>query len=51
MNWYGIAALRFLGLAWDIKRVKLAEIEQGLVSAPNGRLIAPPAPEFSAAGD
>ena len=41
-----------LGLAWDIKRVKLEEIEQGLVSAPNGRLIAPGATaEFWAAGD
>ena len=39
MNWYGIWALKTLGLAWDIKRVKLAEVERGLVPTPNGRLI------------
>jgi hypothetical protein len=43
--------LQKLGLAWDVKRVRLADIEQGLVSAPNGRLIAPATAEFSAAGD
>jgi fatty-acid desaturase len=26
MNWYGIWALKTLGLAWDIKRVKLDEL-------------------------
>jgi hypothetical protein len=51
MNWYGIWILQKLGLAWDIKRVKLEEVEQGLVPAVNGRLITPAAPEFSAAGD
>ena len=29
MNWYGIWALKKLGLAWDIKRVKLADLEKG----------------------
>ena len=28
MNWYGIWALKTLGLAWDIKRVRLADLEQ-----------------------
>ena len=51
MNWYGIWTLKTLGLAWDIKRVKLSEIERGLVAAPNGRLIAAPLAEASAAGD
>jgi fatty-acid desaturase len=49
-NWYGIWALKTLGLAWDIKRVKLDEIKQGLIAAPNGTLIAPAAESF-AAGD
>ena len=35
-------------VAWDIKRVKLADIERGLVAAPNGRLITP---ELAASGD
>jgi sn-1 stearoyl-lipid 9-desaturase len=47
-NWYGIWTLKKLGLAWDIKCVSLAEIEQGLVAAPNGRLIVP---ELAASGD
>jgi fatty-acid desaturase len=42
MNWYGIWVLQKLGLAWDIKRVKLSEIKQGLVAAPNGGLISSP---------
>ena len=28
MNWYGISALRLLGLAWEIKAPRLAELEQ-----------------------
>ncbi|HEX4785606.1 MAG TPA: fatty acid desaturase [Candidatus Sulfotelmatobacter sp.] len=52
MNWYGIWVLKTLGLAWDIKRVKLDEVERGLVPTPNGRLITPALPEVSvAAGD
>ena len=51
MNWYGIWALKTLGLAWDIKRVKLAEVERGLVPTPNGRLITAAMPEASVAGD
>jgi hypothetical protein len=38
-------------LAWDIKRVKLAEVERGLVPTPNGRLITPAMPEGLVAGD
>jgi hypothetical protein len=51
VNWYGIWALKTLGLAWDIKRVKLADLETGLVAAPNGRLITAVLPEGAAAGD
>jgi hypothetical protein len=44
--------LKTLGLAWDIRRVKLGEIKQGLVAAPNGSLITPPvAAESWVAGD
>lgn len=28
MNWYGISALRLLGLAWDVKAPRLAELER-----------------------
>jgi hypothetical protein len=41
MNWYGIWVLKTLGLAWDIKRIKLSDVKQGLVPAPNGTLITP----------
>jgi fatty-acid desaturase len=41
MNWYGIWALKMLGLAWQIQKVDLTEIKQGLVAAPNGQLAAP----------
>ena len=51
MNWYGIWALKTLGLAWDVKRVKLADLETGLVAAPNGRLVAGGLAEGAAAGD
>jgi hypothetical protein len=51
MNWYGIWTLKTLGLAWDIKRVKLADLERGLVATPNGHLIGPVLPEGMAAGD
>ena len=47
-NWIGISFLRRVGLAWDIKRVTLGDIEEGLVAAPNGRLIAP---ELAPSGD
>ncbi|HXY52962.1 MAG TPA: acyl-CoA desaturase [Terriglobales bacterium] len=39
LNWYGIWALQKLGLAWDIRKVELDEIERGEVASPNGRLI------------
>jgi fatty-acid desaturase len=51
MNWYGIWTLKTLGLAWDIKRVNLREIESGLVAAPNGHLITASMSEASVAGD
>jgi len=51
MNWYGIWALKTLGLAWDIKRVRLADLEKGLVATPNGKLVAAGLPEAMAAGD
>jgi stearoyl-CoA desaturase (delta-9 desaturase) len=41
LNWYGIWVLKTLGLAWDIRKVNLTEIKQGLVAAPNGSLIVP----------
>ena len=50
-NWYGIWTLKTLGLAWDIKRVRLADLETGLAAAPNGRLITAAMPEASVAGD
>ncbi len=50
VNWYGICALRSLGLAWDVSVPKLG---QGKVRA--GNLVAPPANEIAvtaeAAGD
>jgi hypothetical protein len=49
MNWYGIWTLKQLGLAWDIKRIKLADVKQGLVPTPNGRLIGAVLPEGAAA--
>jgi hypothetical protein len=51
MNWYGIWALKTLGLAWDIKRVKLADLEKGLVATPNGQLVTSAFAEGAAAGD
>jgi fatty-acid desaturase len=51
MNWYGIWALKTLGLAWDVKRVRLADLENGLVAAPNGRLVTAGLAEGAAAGD
>jgi hypothetical protein len=38
-------------LAWDIKRVRLADLESGLVAAPNGRLVTAGLAEGAAAGD
>ena len=44
--------LQKLGLVWDVKRVKLSEIKQGVVAAPNGRLITPIAEEsWATSGD
>jgi hypothetical protein len=51
VNWYGIWALKTLGLAWDVKRVKLADLENGLVAAPNGRMVTAGLAEGAAAGD
>ena len=28
MNWYAIFTLKLLGLAWDVKRVRLAELAE-----------------------
>ena len=39
MNWYGIQALRVLGLAKQIKVVKLSELAREDAPAPNGRLV------------
>jgi stearoyl-CoA desaturase (delta-9 desaturase) len=51
-NWYGIWLLQKLGLVWDVKRVKLADVKKGLVAAPNGQLVTTDAPaESFAAGD
>ncbi|MGD0988503.1 MAG: acyl-CoA desaturase [Candidatus Sulfotelmatobacter sp.] len=51
MNWYGIWALKQFGLAWDIKRVRLGDLENGLVAAPNGKMIGVALPESAVAGD
>ena len=51
MNWYGIWTLKTLGLAWDVKRVKLADVKNGLVPTPNGRMITEALAEGAAAGD
>ena len=45
MNWYGIWALKQLGLAWDIKKVELSDVRKGLVASPNGKLINMPVAE------
>jgi len=55
MNWYGIAALRFLGLAWEIKLQKpLSELKASPDSQPR-LLVARPVtvvePEVVNAGD
>jgi len=47
LNWYGIWLLKKLGLAWQIQTVKLKEIKQGMVAAPNGQLVAEAAAQFS----
>jgi sn-1 stearoyl-lipid 9-desaturase len=39
VNWYGIQALRVLGLAKQIKVVKLSDLEREDAPAPNGRLV------------
>src|SRR5271170_5415764 len=51
VNWYGIWTLKTLGLAWDVKRVRLADLENGLVAAPNGQLVTGALAEGAAAGD
>jgi len=50
-NWYVIWVLKKLGLAWDVKRITLADIEQGVIAAPNGRLMTPAESMAAAAGD
>jgi hypothetical protein len=39
LNWYGIWALKVLGLAKQIKVVKLSELANKEAPAPNGRLV------------
>jgi fatty-acid desaturase len=34
LNWYGIAALRMLGLAWDVKTWKPNPGDEKIVAAP-----------------
>jgi stearoyl-CoA desaturase (delta-9 desaturase) len=34
LNWYGICALRRLGLAWDVKAPRLAELEKKSAAQP-----------------
>jgi stearoyl-CoA desaturase (delta-9 desaturase) len=42
MNWYGIAVLRMLGLAWDVKLSKLSPVPSYAGNEPNTRLLIPP---------
>ncbi len=52
LNWYGIRALKLLGLAKQIKVVKLSELARKDVPAPNGTLISLPSQAASTvAGD
>jgi fatty-acid desaturase len=51
MNWYGIWALKTLGLAKQIKKVELAKLQSEDVPAPNGKLIGTVALSENAAGD
>ncbi len=32
MNWYGISALRMLGLAWDVKAPRLEDLDKKAIS-------------------
>jgi sn-1 stearoyl-lipid 9-desaturase len=50
LNWYGIWALKKLGLARDVKLVSLADLKNKKVPAPNGKLIQAPV-ESVVAGD
>ena len=53
LNWYGIWALKMLGLAKQIKVVKLSELAKERHPAPNGKLITPAVAlsETAVAGD
>jgi fatty-acid desaturase len=49
LNWYGITALRKLGLAWDISLPKLGrvkEIEAAGAAPESPAVLTPPAPEI-----
>jgi hypothetical protein len=37
VNWYGISALRMLGLAWDLKAQKLNSVENKTIVIPEKR--------------
>ena len=55
-NWYGISALRMVGLAWDISLPKLGRVKEIVSAAVPGvpAALAPPAPEVlpqESAGD
>ena len=52
LNWYGIWALKVLGLAKQIKVVRLSELARQASAVPNGNLIVMPAkPASTLAGD
>jgi stearoyl-CoA desaturase (delta-9 desaturase) len=52
LNWYGIWALKMLGLAKQIKVVNLAELARQDAPSPNGRLVTVPTEAASTvAGD
>src|SRR5262249_35041283 len=42
MNWYGICALRMLGLAWDVKLSKLSPVPQNAERSVDANLLVPP---------
>ena len=42
MNWYGICALRALGLAWDVKLPKLDLTPQEIAAPVTSVLFVPP---------
>ena len=42
VNWYGIAVLRMLGLAWDVKLSKLSPVPSDAEEQPHTTLLIPP---------